>query len=140
MRRINLIIAAAALLPLLALSACAGLHARNKALLPAMATAYVNGQYSNKGIYWDIRKGIDAVERTPVAKRELRLLADDLGAALKGDDYVRVMRVDWPRLASVAELGISARVIAGEIGDGVAASYRERVRLFGESFRLLGAR
>lgn len=118
---------------LLLLSACAGVAARNKALLPAMASAYA-------GIYDDIRRGIKAEERAPQAAQELRRLADNLGDALKSSDYRRVMRIDWPRLAMLAELGISARILGGEIGEGVALSYRERVSLFSRSFQLLGAR
>lgn len=130
------------LLPILFLGSCAGTAARNRALLPAMHAAYnVNNSpsttWNGKGIYWDIRKGIDAIERTPVAKKELRLLADDLGDALKSQDYLRVARIDWPRLRAVANLGISERVRAGEIGEGVAASYSERLALFSRSFQLL---
>lgn len=118
---------------LLLLSACAGIAARNKALLPAMASAYA-------GIYADIRRGIKAKELTPIEKKHLYLLALDLSDALKSSDYRRVMRVDWPRLALLAELGISVRILAGEIGEGVALSYRERVSQFTRSFQLLGAR
>lgn len=117
---------------LLLLSACAGVAARNKALLPAMASAYT-------GIYADIHRGIKAKELTPIEKKHLYLLALDLGDALKSSDYRRVMRVDWPRLREVAILGITARVAAGEIGTGVADSFLERVDQFTRSYQLLGA-
>ena len=131
------------LLPLLFLGSCAGTAARNRALLPAMRAAYNTGDlnpnetWRGRGIYFDIRRGIDAIERTPVAKKEIRLLADDMGDALKSGDYLRVARIDWQRLGAIASLGISARVVAGEIGTGVAASYRERLVTFTIAFRLL---
>lgn len=124
------------LLPLLLVS-CVGGPARNNALLPAMQKAYNAGSPFSSGIYADVRRGIDARERTKVAKRELRLLADDLGDALKSGDYVRVSRVSWQSLRVMAIAGIGDQVNKGEIGPGVAESLILRVDLFNRSFQLL---
>ena len=132
------LIFAATLLPILLMSACAGVTARNEVLLPAMYAAYTDGEpYNGSGIYFDIRRGISAKTRSALDQRELRLLADDMGDALKKGDVARVVRIDWSRLRALALIGIGARVAAGEIGEGVALSYVERVTLFSASFKLL---
>lgn len=128
--------AAILLLPIL-LASCVGVAARNNALLPAMQKAYNASSPYKSGIYADIRRGIDARDRTPTARLELRLLADDLGDALKSGDSGRVSRVNWQSLRVFALAGISDRVNKGEIGPGVAVSLMLRVDLFNRSFQLL---
>lgn len=127
------------LIPLLLFASCQGVRVRNEALLPVMYAAYTDSksEWNGTGIYWDIRRGIKAKEREAGVAQELRLLADDLGDALKSGDYLRVIRIDWPRLRALALLGIADRVLNNEIGEGVALSFTERVVQFSDSFRIL---
>ena len=122
-----------AILTVLLLSSCAGLTVRQKVALPVMERLWV-------GIYADVRRGIDAQERTSVAIKELRLLADDMSDALKQKDIPRVIRVDWARLRNLADLGITKHQLDGQIGPGVADSYHERVVRFSSLFLLLEQR
>lgn len=116
----------------LAVVACAGIHAREQTLIPAMQLAW-------KGIQVDVVVGIENLEDEP-AKQILRTEVAAMTDALSSGDRERVISVDWPMLSGTALVGIRLRVNAGEIGPGVAESLRERIRVFDESWRKLQER
>lgn len=99
-------------------AACAGTTARAEVLLPALRQAWAG-----------IRGGVE---------RELVVAPDAAGtaalagadAALRSGDQIAVAAVAWPVLDALAMADITRRTAAGQIGPGVAESWRERLRQF----------
>jgi hypothetical protein len=113
-------------LAFVAMAACAGIRARDMALLPAVKTAWTSVQQ-------DVLRG----------DPELVVEVADLTAAFDSGDRVQIAIVAGrtiDTLLEAAQSGIDARLVAGEIGLGVAASLRERLRLFEESIEKLVSR
>lgn len=111
-----------ALLSLLLLTAaCAGTIARENALLPALRGAWA-------GIKVQVERELAI---TPDATATAAVVAAD--AALQSGDAVAVVAVDWPRIEALAEADIVRRMVAGQIGPGVAVSLRGRLAEFAEA-------
>ena len=120
-----------ALLALLAASACAGVAARDEALLPAMRLAW-------PPIAELVERG--TANRIDGAQVPVLAAAREMTAALDSGDRERVAAVDWPILRFAAAEGIKRRIEAGEIGPGVAESLAERILQFDAAFWKLGER
>jgi len=122
------------ILSILLICACAGVRARESVLLPAMRAAW-------EGISADVGAGIVdlAASGTPASTESLRAAAD-VARALQAGDVAQVAAARWDIVEPIAQRGIDARLAKHEIGPGVAASLRERVRKFTEAWVLLGAR
>lgn len=105
----------------LVLSYCAGMKARENVLVPAMKMAWV-------GISSDIDASISllTVDAASIVRSKQKLMADVLDAG----DIPRILMLDWRILHGAALIGIILRLKRGEIGPGVAASLRERLRMF----------
>ncbi len=124
-----------ALVLLLAITAagCIGTKTRDKALMPAVASAW-------KGVKADIDKGVmDAKEAGGLSESAEAVLAVqlsnfDAAIAAKDRTALTAMRAHWPVFKTYAERGITRRVKDGEISAGVSQSLLERVRNFEEAF------
>lgn len=114
------------LLPLLSMAvatSCVGHRARTNVLLPAMRQAW-------PGVRAD-------AEQSPTLNDHLVL--DEFEASLNEGAALAVF-TQWPMIQFHALEGINHRVESGSIGEGVAASLRERVRQFDQSVSTLGRR
>lgn len=116
-----------------AVLACAGVAARDEALLPAMRLAW-------PGISMDIEQGIEAASPPPESVAYIRAETLRMTEALADGNRAAVFAADWPNLRLVAEAGIDDREARGLIGPGVAASLRERVAVFSDAWLKLGER
>lgn len=123
---------AAMLLMIFLVAACAGVKARDKVLLPAVATAWTP-------VKADIQVGMaDAKTAGELPDSEEAILNTriaDYDAALKAKDRTAmlVLRGGWAQLKSYAGRGVTARVKKGEISAGVAQSFFERHTRFEEA-------
>lgn len=117
--------ATVALLGLLFLPACAGIEAREHALMPAMELAL-------PGLAADAQPAIEALD--PTEADAARATIDGIRAALETRDRSRLVGLDWSGIRSLVLSGIQSRLSAGDIGPGVAASKLERLRLFDEAW------
>lgn len=120
----------AALLAVLALcSACAsaGGAAREQALVPALAQAWpaVRDNLARGAV----EQGVDA--SGAIAQWESAFAVSDQDALVMLRDQT------WADVRALAVLGVDARMQAGEIGPGVAASFLERINRFGSSLEML---
>ncbi len=119
-----------AILPILVLlaAACAGTKARDKVLLPAVATAW-------PPVKKDAEAGAallaDASQKAIVTQR-----ITDMDAAIAAKDRIALaaLRAGWPSIRAAAESRIQDRVKKGEISIGVSQSLLERVKKFEEAF------
>jgi hypothetical protein len=100
----------------LLLVACAGARARQHVLLPAMRTAWVS-------IAPEARVGGATEEQVSAMDAALETGFVEVGG--------------WPTLRDLALVGIQMRLENGEIGIGVAALLRERVRQFDVSYGVI---
>lgn len=105
---------------------CFGNAARDNVGAPALVLA-------QEGVVGDARSGIATLPAAdqPTASTELATFE----AAIATKDRAVIAADALPRWTSVrawAEAGIAARLAAGQIGPGVAASLRERLDRFGE--------
>jgi len=98
------------------LTACWGLSARQKALLPVIQGGWV-------GVKIDLERGVPRLDAEIAA----------LEVGIQEGSPKKIAAVEWPRLAASAIAGAAARVEKGEISVGVAASLGERISNFGES-------
>lgn len=104
--------------------ACAGLKARENALLPAMQVAW-------PPIAQQVERGI---QEDPSNAEHLRLEAQEMADALQATSVDLLRDVDWPALQQSAVIGINARVSSQEITSGVAGSLLERVSQFNNAY------
>lgn len=104
-----------AALAVLILTACAGVKARENVLMPAMSQAY------STSIQPMVQRGAElpGVDSSAVEAADVAMVE-----ALDSGERERVAAVDWSLLRAAAEGDVSARLQAGEIGPGVAASLR----------------
>ena len=110
--------AATTLLRALLLSACAGTKARENVLVPAMQVAWPR---------------IEAVAMLAATEAEAPVIAR-FGAAVVSGDPMRIAALPFEPVRVLALQGIAARLADGTLGQFGAASYRESVRLFNESW------
>ena len=102
------------LVALLLLPACAGTSARDTVLLPAMSQAW-------EGISEDaLYGGADPI------------MVGEFSLALQNDNILAI-RESWDILKGHAETGIQKQIENGIISVMVAASLRERLRMFDEA-------
>ena len=111
-------LALSTLLTALVLSACAGIHARNDVLMPAMVIAL-------EGIKPDIVSGADAAALSELA---------DLEAALKSGNIQAALNANWHLLYGIAVKSLDDRLAAQEIGITVHRILRQRLEAFNESY------
>ena len=104
-----------------AVSGCIGLRARDKTLLPAVQPEW-------EGVR------VDAVDGGIAANT----LAQFDDAVTSGD--VKALTLLWPTVKTAAETGVQARVDAGSVSTGVAASLLERVNNMDEAILTLKKR
>lgn len=110
------------ILILVLLTSCMATRVEESTLVPALHNAWVG-----------VRSDIMQSKNPPLADIKLMDEAIELG------DRAILRQVDLGTLEDHAIYGIQVRVIRGEIGEGVAASLRERFRLFSEScYKLTG--
>lgn len=136
MRR-NRLLACLASLTLLALASCAGVRARDDALLPIAKNVYEN-------VRSDISRGIaDAVEDGDLdaaGAAAARALADRLGSILDSGDRSRLVGFPWPDLESLAVRGVQDMIDDGEVSEGVATVLLQRIVNFRDVLAELGRR
>lgn len=111
------------LLPLLLLFSCIGSGARETVTLPAMQQAW-------SGIRAQAVRTINADSVTAQQNMLIVAAADD---AMQTGQVTKILAVDWPTIYIAAETDIQRRLDAAEIGNGLAESLREELRLFTES-------
>ena len=117
-------------LALLAMSACAGLNARQDGMR-VVADAYATI------VQPIVLVGIGAEEdagRISAAKaEELRVIVRTIGQVLDGGQPGQAIGLPaaWDMLLPFALQGIDARIAKGEIGPGVGEALKETIRLFG---------
>ncbi len=114
-----------AVMVLLLLPACAGLHARQDVLLPAMQIAY-------ESIRPDVLAGIDLQPQEQV--KFLLVLETDFYAALSAGDIDALLVVRWQDLEIVALEAIDSRLRAGKIGPAVAKLLVMQLDKFREAY------
>lgn len=131
-----------ALSTLLILVGCAGLAgdtARERALLPALRSAW-------PGVAADVKRGInDGIDDGDLSKAAADVLfesGDHLGQSLSTTikEAKEVTGVEWPVLHPWAARGVIDRVDDNEIGTGVAASLNERIIQFDAAIDALQGR
>jgi len=110
---------------LVALTGCGlfGKKARDEALLPALRASAI-------GLQSDADAGVAQLPPEGVADGASQV--DAFFLALRSDPVPEDILTLWLPVAGYCELGFVARVEAGSIGPGVAASLRERVERFSE--------
>lgn len=128
----SLALAATLLLALASISACAsaGGAARERALMPALAQAWV-------GVRADVARGASA---QGVAADQINPVLAQWTAALEaGDEQVVLMLAawNWDTLKALATLGVQERLDHQEIGPSVAGSLLERIAKFDQGLRAL---
>ena len=138
MRRLRLL----ALSSLFLLAGCAGLagdSARERALLPALRSAW-------PGVAADVQRGVndglDDGDLTAAASDALVASGDHLGASLSStlEEAKTVTGAEWPVLHPWAARGVIDRVDDGEVGPGVAVSLNERILQFDAAIDALQGR
>ena len=122
---------------MLLVASCAGLSAREEILMPAMKIAWI-------AISKNVEQGIEAalstedIDMNEAAGIRSEIIAMD--SALASGNPMRVADVNWHRLRRIAEQGIEARRLEGEIGYGVARLLKSRLQKFHEAYvALLGS-
>ena len=100
--------------------------------MPAMALGW-NGTISAQ-VAWQAAHG------DPLDAAALLEGSEAMRSALESGDRSQVIGVDWTLLFFGAVAGIEGRQLADEIGPGVAASLRETVDRFNQSYVQLLAR
>lgn len=127
----------AALASVLLLAACAGVRARDDALLPIAKNVYQN-------VRTDISRGIaDAVEDddlTAGAAAHVEVLADRLGEILDSGNRSLLASFPWPTLEAYAVRGVQDMIDDGEVSEGVAIVLLQRIVNFREVLAELGNR
>ena len=127
---------------LLLASGCAGSSgnaARERALLPALRSAW-------PGVEADVQRGVndglDDGDLKGEAANALVASSDRLEASLSTnlDDARTVTSIEWPLIHPYALRGVLDRVDDGDIGAGVAASLNERITQFDAAIDALGGR
>ncbi len=135
MRHNRLLLAALAGVSLLA--ACAGVRARDDALLPIARNVYEN-------VRADISRGIaDAVkddDLTAGAAAHLEVLADRLGEILDSGDRSLLRVFPWATLEGYAVRGVRDMIDDGDVSEGVAIVLLQRIVNFREVLAELGNR
>ncbi len=108
---------------LIMVSGCAfGQRARDQTLLPAIMTA-------SSAIEADALRGVE--EMPDGSQVSAGMALSDFMIALKSEVVPADIMDLWPAVAAICEIGYEARIAAGEISNGVADSFRERVTQFG---------
>lgn len=127
---------------LLLASGCAGSSgnaARERALLPALRSAW-------PGVEADVQRGVndglDDGDLQGEAASALIASADRLEESLSTnlDDARAATTIEWPLIHPYALRGVLDRVDDGDIGAGVAASLNERITQFDAAIDALGGR
>lgn len=109
--------------------ACAGLKARENVLLPTMRQTWPS-------IKLLAQRGAGEFAEAPrvLLVLEIAEMSDLMEAPIDSNTITKLRQVDWPLLRVAADLGVSARETAAEIGPGVAVSLRERIVQFDAAY------
>ena len=122
---------------LLALASCAGVEARDHALLPVAQQVYVN-------VRSDIDRGIaDAVEDNDLdaaGAAASTALADQLGSILDSGDRAQLASFPWPTLEARAARGVPDLIDHGDVSAGGATVLLQRIVNFRDVLATLGSR
>jgi hypothetical protein len=133
------ILALSTLLLVVGCAGSAGNAARERALLPALRSAW-------PGVEADVQRGVndglDDGDLTGSASDALMASADRLEKSLSAtiEEAKSVTGKEWPALHPWAARGVMDRVDDGEIGAGVAASLNERIVQFDAAIDALQGR
>lgn len=123
---------------LLLLAACTGITARETLLMPTMLTLW------DSAISHDVAIGIDdALANGGLTEAQAAIWREEavsMAGALASGDRTAAAEIDWLALRELALAGIQARVTDGELGEGVAESFRETVDVFDENWQILSGR
>lgn len=126
------------ILPLLLVTACAGIKARENVQLPVMREAYT------RVVQPHIQVAIDTVTwNDPAVQAEAQRAADGLGDALvQGDREAVIGYLDVWRglLVNLAVTGVNIRLTREELGPNGAGIIIETMRQFDANMTLLAAR
>jgi hypothetical protein len=117
-------------LALLAMSACAGLNARQDGMR-VVADAYAT--IVQPIVLVGIGAEQDAGRISAAKAEELRVVVRTIGVVLDGGTVADAggLPAAWDMLLPFALQGIDARIAKGEIGPGVGEALKETIRLFG---------
>ena len=117
-------------LALLAMSACAGLNARQDGMR-VVADAYAT--IVQPIVLVGIGAEQDAGRISAAKAEELRVIVRTIGQVLDGGTVADAggLPAAWDMLLPFALQGIDARIAKGEIGPGVGEALKETIRLFG---------
>lgn len=118
-------------LALALLGSCAGIKARDEVLLPAMSVAF-------QGIAQDVLRGAQYLPEADRLRAEAEV--EQIRVALETGDRRALTLLDWTWLHGIALDGIGLRIMAHDIGPGVAASLIERLAMFSASWEIAVAR
>ena len=135
--RLPLLLAVLASVSILALaSACAGVKARDNALLPIAKSVYESVRYNiSRGIGDAVEDGdLDAAGATAATS-----LADSLGSILDSGDQARLAGFPWPTLEAYAVRGVQDMIDDGDVSEGVASVLLQRIVNFREVLAELGS-
>lgn len=113
---------ALSLVALLFVTACTGIKVREEALWPFMVSAW-------PAVHEDIKL---AGEPSPAVASAINQIV----GAVRANDYALIRGVDWFIVEQSARRGIQVRVEGG-MSEGVAASFRERLKNFSEAIQEL---
>lgn len=125
---------ALALAVLLPLSSCIGPKVDRAALFTPARDAWPDVR---SDLELGLEDGREDGELSQEAAGVLRAQADDLGKALEATDRSALRKVPWPALRPWSSRGIDVRLERGEIGPGVATSFREHLANFDQILQRL---
>ena len=114
----------------IALPSCLSSKTKEKVMMPAITQAW-------PAVRADIERGLDVSITDPSEIDRLNEQIQILDTSFKNNDLDTLQGVKWMELAPYAEKGIQDRIQQGEISEGVAASFRERILRFSHVMGML---
>lgn len=102
-------------------AACAGITARDEALLPTLRDAWP---------HVSAEVALGAASAPPEQRTAITAQQEAADQAFAAADKVRIRSVQWPVLQSAAAAGVAGEVASGRVSPGVAESLTERQRVF----------
>lgn len=122
----------------LVLASCAGIEARERALMPVMSRAWsvVIAQHVEAGVVASLAAGAMTADEASRTRAESAAMKQ----ALDSGDRLQVINVNWDMLRAAALDGVRSRIDSAEIGPGVGMSLVETIDKFDEKHDQLLAR